>query len=332
MKLQLFEARTLGPLVTFLDANGPDAQPLLDRVHIPRELIDQGGWVTARQFYDFTLEVVRRVGVREVVCEAYLEFQLDHLNAIHSAMRSCKTVKESLDIATRIGVKAYQGCEYFLRIEGDTTWFCFRNPGFSHEARPFVNDITRMVYYHLIRATADQNWRPQRMQIQEPGNVHLRALPIFLDCQIVFDPHLSALAFPTEFLRRRVPWCEKVATFEESDAWEFPPREKESFVDALYRLIASRFRYDELPNLDQVAQMSGISGATLKRRLTSAGMTYRGLLDRLRFDTACEMLSIPEMSVKEIALELGFSDSNNFVRSFRRMTGVTPGQYRRAKR
>jgi hypothetical protein len=115
MMLQLFEARTLGPLVTFLDANVPYAQPLPDRVRIPRELIDQGGWVTARQFYDFTLDVVRRVGGRQVVCEAYLEFQLGHLNAIGPAMKSCKTVKESLDIATWVGVKAYQGCEYFLR-------------------------------------------------------------------------------------------------------------------------------------------------------------------------------------------------------------------------
>jgi AraC-like DNA-binding protein len=58
-------------------------------------------------------------------------------------------------------------------------------------------------------------------------------------------------------------------------------------------------------------------------------MTYGGMLDRLRFDTACEMLAIPQMTVKEIAHELGYSGTNNFVRSFRRMTGDTPGGYRR---
>jgi AraC-like DNA-binding protein len=41
------------------------------------------------------------------------------------------------------------------------------------------------------------------------------------------------------------------------------------------------------------------------------------------------MLSIPQLSVKEIAHELGYSGTNNFVRGFRRMTGMSPGEYRR---
>ena len=71
-----------------------------------------------------------------------------------------------------------------------------------------------------------------------------------------------------------------------------------------------------------------VSPATLKRQLSAAGTTYSKLLDRIRFDAACEMLSIPQMTVKEISHELGYSGTNNFVRSFRRMTGMTPGQYR----
>jgi AraC-like DNA-binding protein len=75
--------------------------------------------------------------------------------------------------------------------------------------------------------------------------------------------------------------------------------------------------------------MVGISQATLNRGLATAGMSYGRLLDCLRFDTACEMFAIPQVTVKEIAHELGYSGTNNFVRGFRRMTGVTPGEYRR---
>lgn len=100
-------------------------------------------------------------------------------------------------------------------------------------------------------------------------------------------------------------------------------------MDSLYRPVASRFTYRELPTLEQVAVMVGASPATLKRGLGSAGMTYGRLLDRLRFDTASEMLAIPQISVKEVACELGYSGINNFVRSFYHMTGLTPGDYRR---
>jgi AraC-like DNA-binding protein len=94
-------------------------------------------------------------------------------------------------------------------------------------------------------------------------------------------------------------------------------------------MVLSRLPYRKPPTLEQVARMVGVSPATLKRGLWSAGMTYGGLLDRLRFDTACEMLAIPGMTAKEIAHELGYSGTNNFVRGFRRMTGLTPGDYRR---
>ncbi len=110
---------------------------------------------------------------------------------------------------------------------------------------------------------------------------------------------------------------------------QFGPEGSEPTFDALYRLIASRFPYRKLPTLDQLALLVDVSPATLKRQLASAGMTYSKLLDRIRYDVACDMLSIPQMTTQEIAQELGYSGTNNFVRSFRRMTGVTPGQFRR---
>ncbi|MGE3316781.1 MAG: helix-turn-helix domain-containing protein [Planctomycetaceae bacterium] len=51
-------------------------------------------------------------------------------------------------------------------------------------------------------------------------------------------------------------------------------------------------------------------------------------MDRLRFDFACELLGDPRMKIGEIAQELGYADTSNFVRGFRRMTGMTPGEFR----
>ena len=45
---------------------------------------------------------------------------------------------------------------------------------------------------------------------------------------------------------------------------------------------------------------------------------------------ACSIRLLDEgRTVKETALALGYPDTSKFVRSFRRMTGVTPGEYRR---
>jgi AraC-like DNA-binding protein len=49
-----------------------------------------------------------------------------------------------------------------------------------------------------------------------------------------------------------------------------------------------------------------------------------------RRDLAGRYLTEGAMSLGEIAFRLGFDDANSFFRAFRRWTGMTPGDYRRA--
>lgn len=326
MNLDLFDARMLNPLVAFLERNGDRSAPFLDCARIPGELIAEGGWITKKQAYDFTFDVVQRSRCQDAVFAAYLQFDLRHLGPIEAAMRSCKTVKESLEVGARLGSAAYEGNDYFLRIDGDTTWFCYREPGGISKGQVFIPDMTLSVYYRLIRSLVDEDWRPEQILLRGELTMRHRTIETFKDCQVSSHPDFTALGFPTEFLSRRLP--PQLAS-SETDDWLSAPDGNGPIVDSLYRLVASRFPYRKLPTLEQVARMVGVGAATLKRGLGAEGMTYGGLLDRLRFDMAHEMLAIPQMSVKEIAYELGYSGTNNFVRGFRRMTGLTPGEYRR---
>lgn len=328
MKIELFDARVLGPLLNYLERNGAKAEPFLDRVRIPGELIANGGWVAKKQAYDLAFDIVQRSQHPDAVFEAYLGFEFQHLGPIAHAMKACKTVKESLEIAARLGNIAYEGSEYFLKIDGEITWFCYWEPRIVSAGQHFINDMTLTVYLHLIRATAHEHWRPERMLVRGQVIDRHRTVEGFEDCQVVRHPRYSALGFPTKFLSRRLPWKQPANGFDGNEAWLHSPEGSEPIVDVLYRLLASLFAYRHLPTLDKVALMVGASPATLKRELKVSGMSYQRLLDRLRFDSACEMLSIPQMSIKDIAHELGYSGTNNFVRSFRRMTGLTPGAYR----
>jgi AraC-like DNA-binding protein len=192
--------------------------------------------------------------------------------------------------------------------------------------------MTLTVYYRLIRALVDEDWRPERILLCGERMERHRAVDPFNDCRVGCHRDYTALGFPTEFLSRRMPPQPSEGSFDNGGAWLTSPDGSVPIVDSLYRLVGSHFSYRELPTLELVALMAGVSTATLKRGLASAGMTYSRLLDRLRFDTACELLSIRQIPIKEIAHELGYSGTNNFVRGFRRMTGFTPGEFRRHQR
>jgi len=74
-----------------------------------------------------------------------------------------------------------------------------------------------------------------------------------------------------------------------------------------------------------------MSPRTLRRRLAEEGTSFRGVLERIRFEAAEERLREPTLSLAEIAAELGYADQANFARAFRGWTGESPSAYRRRR-
>lgn len=82
---------------------------------------------------------------------------------------------------------------------------------------------------------------------------------------------------------------------------------------------------DAYPSLEQAANMLGMSGRTLRRRLLSAETTFQAELDTVRKEFAISLLK--EKPITQIAALLGFNDASAFSRAFKRWTGVTPSKY-----
>ena len=81
--------------------------------------------------------------------------------------------------------------------------------------------------------------------------------------------------------------------------------------------------------MEDIAQRVKVSARTIDRYLKKDGLGFRELGDQVRFDRACDMLNESGATVAAVALKLGFSETSNFVRAFRRVKGVTPSEYQR---
>jgi len=68
------------------------------------------------------------------------------------------------------------------------------------------------------------------------------------------------------------------------------------------------------------------------RRLELEGTCFKAILDDLRLSLARRYLAIDRVGVSEAAALLGFSDAPAFTRAFRRWSGQSPSDYRRARR
>lgn len=101
------------------------------------------------------------------------------------------------------------------------------------------------------------------------------------------------------------------------------------------RVLAYLRRHLSDPDLDidRIAVGCHLSRRALHRLFEGTGRTLMSHLRTLRVDAAQRMLANQaDLSIESIAREVGFVSDAHFYRSFRSVTGVTPGEYRQLAR
>ena len=85
----------------------------------------------------------------------------------------------------------------------------------------------------------------------------------------------------------------------------------------------------QVPQIDCFAKQLHISERTLTRRLAVYNTCYRDILDKVRQAQAAHLLGETELLVESIAELLGYHESANFCRAFKKWFKCTPSEYRR---
>ncbi len=83
-------------------------------------------------------------------------------------------------------------------------------------------------------------------------------------------------------------------------------------------------------NIDFVATSYAIGPRTLQRRLKEQNTSFNVLLNNVRYNRAMQLIVDPDISISEIATDLGFQNQSALNQAFTRWTNITPRQYRDA--
>lgn len=99
---------------------------------------------------------------------------------------------------------------------------------------------------------------------------------------------------------------------------------------AIEKSIHFMHRHKDRPlTLAQLAAQAALSIPHFSRLFKlKTGSSPVDFFNRLRIQQACQQLITTNQSVKEVAFSLGYSDPYYFSRSFKKVMGVSPGQYR----
>ncbi len=88
--------------------------------------------------------------------------------------------------------------------------------------------------------------------------------------------------------------------------------------------------YEKPDAVARMVEQSGLPKRTFDRRFRAAtGYSPLGYVQALRIEEAKQMLETGAQAIEEVAREVGYEDLTSFRRLFARLTGMTPGDYRR---
>ncbi|QQS40436.1 MAG: helix-turn-helix domain-containing protein [Acidobacteriota bacterium] len=102
---------------------------------------------------------------------------------------------------------------------------------------------------------------------------------------------------------------------------------KPKWLGTVEEMLRERFA-EKIP-LEEIAAEAGVHPVHLSREFRKHnGQTIGEFIRMVRIDSACRKLAETELDLASIGTHAGFYDQSHFTSNFKRLTGVTPGEYR----
>jgi AraC-like DNA-binding protein len=135
--------------------------------------------------------------------------------------------------------------------------------------------------------------------------------PRFLDCPIP-----TANAEVAILVKRQ---CEELLlNLQRSD--EFVEKVRRVLIDSL----------GHFPNSNEMARKLGVSSSSFYRHLKARNTSFQKILDEVRTEIAMKYLARTNLTIDQISDLIGFSETTTFRRAFKKWTGQTASEFRKA--
>jgi AraC-like DNA-binding protein len=157
----------------------------------------------------------------------------------------------------------------------------------------------------------------------------------FFGSDVTFGAAVDELAFSTSVRQLPVvgadPYLNELLIKYCDQALAARSTKRSSIESSVENVIALYLPHGKA-RVGEVARKLGLSQRTLARHLSSEGLTFAGVLQRLKIDLAKRHLADETLSISEVAWLLGYQDVSAFTHAFKRWTGRAPRAMRQASR
>ena len=325
--IPLHRVATVMPFIHYLHQRGAEVERELKRAHLPvMAMEDPDCFIPSRNYWDFIAHVAEHEGIKDLGFQVGLQSGADAADpGMARRLAKLASLHQALEQFCQFATTEISQVALWLESANNNTHRLHYQTSFGIEHPAYV----QFQWYGLMATLAaiqlftGRCWQPCTIGLgstTKPGITIRKHFP-----QTVFMTRQAHcfISISNRLLGKTLQVNEELLQSSPRYARIKPPRD---FIGTLKLALRSYLR-DGAPSLELTAEIAGLSTRTLQRRLVDEVLSYRGLLDAVRYETAIELMQHSGNTVTDIANLLGYTDPSHFARAFRRMAGVSPREY-----
>ena len=252
----------------------------------------------------------------------------------HYVLASSETLGEALQRGVRYSAIVNEGITLKLHEERETR-INFEYAGVARHLDRHQIEFAMATFVRMCRQLTNRHLQASRVSFTHQRSDDTSEYRTFFGSGVSFGAAVDEVAFPASVRQIPIlgadPYLNKLLISYCDQALSARSTRRNSFGSSVENVIALHLPHGKA-RVGEIARKLGVSQRTLARRLSSEGLTFASVLQRLKSDLAKRHLTDETLSISEIAWLVGYQDVSAFTHAFKRWTGKAPSTTRQASR
>ncbi|WOH38690.1 helix-turn-helix transcriptional regulator [Thalassotalea fonticola] len=320
--LYLLQAKTLTPIKQILDeANAPVAD-IYEKALLPQAaLFDENITISWIPFRNLMAIIERKYQVKDLGFILIDKIGNTHLEQyLIFIQKHSSNLLDALELFCDINTFTANNNDLWIETDKAGHWFCYNPIEYNNIGNNVIEQYILASMIEVIQYLTQSSWTPKFIGLTRSDH-HYSSNKYLKNAQLAYGQPSTRILIDEQVKELMQTGSKPQATSIAINNFAA------SMVEQLTKILQP-YLYEYLPSIDDAVKITGLSKRSLQRYLANEGMTYRKLIELIRFERSKSLLENSLLSVEMISKQLHYSNYHNFSRAFNRWAKMTPTKYR----
>lgn len=194
---------------------------------------------------------------------------------------------------------------------------------------PQKSQLAICLVTNILKDLIGPAWHAEKIHLKQQAPKDSKVFTDHFACRVEFKTEEDALYFPDSFLTHK-PYAFNEDLVDQLIVQQLETQsstkgdDDTSLIESSVRMLMATGDC----SIENIALCMGMHPKKLQRLLKMQGTTYRDLLENVRKKEALRMINAGNVSLTDLALQLGYAELSIFSRNFKHWFGTSPSEWR----